>query len=258
MLADEYAAECGLLQSLDPRFKLVTFAALIVAVMFLKDSFLVLAVYLLCVALAVFSRIPVIFFFQRTWIFIPLFSLFIALPSLFSTFTPGEALTVIHVGNAGWVITRQGAAAAVLFVSRVLVSVSLAVVLTMTTRATELFAGLRWLGIPSIFVMTLGMCYRYIFLFVGIVQDMFLGIKSRTGGAICYRRGQKIAAWNMAMLWQKSLQMNQEVYNAMLSRGYTGEPRVLYRFRARPVDWVWVGFTIVILSGLVAAAVRGG
>jgi len=86
---------------------------------------------------------------------------------------------------------------------------------------------MRSFGVPQMFVMTLGMCYRYIFLFAEIIENTYLAIKSRVGGAIHYKHGQHIAVWNMASLWQKSLQLNKEVYDAMLSRGYTGEPKVL-------------------------------
>ena len=81
-----------------------------------------------------------------------------------------------------------------------------------------------------------------IFLFVSVIQDMFLGIKSRTGGIIHHRKGRKIVAWNIATLWGRSVRMNEEVYNAMLSRGYTGEPRAMHHFRACAADWVWLVF----------------
>jgi cobalt/nickel transport system permease protein len=251
VLSDEYAARRGLLQALDPRIKIASFIGLIAAVMFIRDSRNVFALYLLCVALAAASRIGILFFLKRTWVFIPLFSLFVAIPSLFSSFTPGEPMAVLSLWGGRLVITQQGFAGAVLFVSRVLVSVSLAVLMTITTRSDELFAALRCLGVPQIFVMTLSMCYRYIFLFAEIIQNMFMGIKSRTGGVIHYRKGQKIVAWNIAVLWQKSVQMNQDVYHAMLSRGYRGEARTLHRFRLRMLDWGWMGFSLVVSAALV-------
>jgi len=75
--------------------------------------------------------------------------------------------------------------------------------------------------------MTFGMCYRYIFLFAEIIENTYFAVKSRVGGVIHYKHGQHIATWRMASLWQRSLQLSGEIYDAMLSRGYTGEPKVL-------------------------------
>jgi cobalt/nickel transport system permease protein len=47
------------------------------------------------------------------------------------------------------------------------------------------------------------------------------------GGNLHYKKGQRIVAWKIANLWERSQQLNEEVYNAMLSRGYSGEPKVL-------------------------------
>jgi cobalt/nickel transport system permease protein len=254
VLSEEYASRRGLLQYLDPRAKMVGFVFLLAGVMFMKDSRQVFAMYLACLALALCSRINAAFFLKRTWVFIPLFALFIAVPALFSSFTPGEPLWVFHVFGAQMTVTRQGFAGAELFVLRVLASVSLVVLLTITTRHTDLFAVMRGLGVPQVFVMTLSMCYRYIFLFAAIVQDMFLGIKSRTGGIIHHRKGQKIVAWNIASLWGRSMRMNEEVYNAMLSRGYTGEPRVMHHFRTRPADWIWLALSAAVLVVTVGGA----
>lgn len=247
VLSDEYASRAGFLQSLDPRVKTVTFAGFIGAVMFMKDVRLVFLAYLFSLALAAVSRIGFLFFLKRTWIFIPLFSLFIAVPSLFSGFTPGETVAVLPVFGKTLTVTRPGLDGAVLFVARVLASVSLAILLTLTTRASGLFAALRWLGVPQVFVMTLNMCYRYIFLFAGIILDMHRAMKSRTGGKMHYRRGQKIVSWNIANLWVKSVQMNQQVYDAMLSRGYDGEAKVMRGLRTTAVDWWWAGFSAALV-----------
>jgi cobalt/nickel transport system permease protein len=251
VMSDEIAARRGLLQSIDPRVKIASLIGCIVAVMFVRDIRGVLAMYLVCLVLAAASRISIMFFLKRTVVFIPLFSFFIAIPALFSAFSPGEPLALLRLFGAQMVITRQGFSSAALFVSRVLVSVSLAVLLTITTRSSVLLAGLRCLGVPQIFVMTLRVCYRYIFLFAGIIQDMFLGIKSRSGGAVHYRKSQKIVAWNIAVLWQKSIRANQDVYNAMLSRGYTGEPRAVHGFCIRAIDWAWAFFCVILIVTLV-------
>jgi len=247
VFAEEYAAGGGFLQSLDPRVKAITFLLFIIQVLFSRSIPVFLFLYGLCLLLALASGINLGFFLKRTWVFIPLFALFIAIPALFSTFSPGEALATWNILGIKLIITRQGLGAAVTFIIRVAASVSFAVLLTITTRHFELLKVLRIFKIPQVFVMTLGMCYRYIYLFVSMIEDTYRAIKSRVGVSVHYKSGQNIVAWNIAFLWSRSLKLNEEVYRSMLSRGYTGEARVLNEFKAQVKDWLWL-FSVAALS----------
>lgn len=239
IFADEYALRKGFLQSLDPRIKTITFLLFIVGIMFTKSMPVLIWLYALCLLLTFVSEINLGFFLKRTWIFIPLFSLFIALPALFSIFTPGEPLTTLRIGSFELMITRQGLAGASLFVGRVITSVSFAVLLSITTKHFALLKVLRVFRIPQVFVMTVGMCYRYIYLFAEIIENTFLAIKSRVGTKLHYKKGQHIVTWNIACLWARSYQLNEQVYQAMLSRGYSGEPVVLHDYKTTLRDWLW-------------------
>ncbi len=251
VFSDEYAHRRGLLQSIDPRVKLFTFAVFLLTVLFTKSVLAVSCLYLLCLALARASKIELGFFLKRTWIFIPLFSLFIAIPAVFGAFTPGDTIAGFKALGFDIVVTRQGLSGAVLFVARVLTSVSFAVLLSITTRHFEVLKVLSVFRIPQVFVMILGMCYRYIYLFIEIIENTYMAIKSRVGRRIHYKKGQHMAAWNMASLWHRSYQMNEAVYGAMLSRGYTGEAAVLNYFKTKPADWVWLSFSIAVSAALI-------
>jgi cobalt/nickel transport system permease protein len=221
--SDEIALRKGLLQSVNSGIKIVLFLFFIILVLFTKNIVSLFGIYITALLLAGFSKINLGFFLKRTWIFIPLFAFFIAIPALFSIVTPGEALATFKIVGFKLTVTRQGLSGAALFVMRVVTSVSFAVLLSITTRHFELLRALRVFKIPQVFVMTLGMCYRYIFLFVEIVEHTYLAIKSRAGVKMHYRKGQHIVSWNIAHLWVRSYQLNQDVYKAMLSRGYRGE-----------------------------------
>ncbi len=251
LFSEEYALRKGFLQSIDPRFKLLAFAAILIAVLFIKSIPLLLCLYLLCLLSALLSRIDLLFFLKRTWIFIPLFSLFIAIPALFDTFTPGEALFSLNFWGLKLIISRQGFFGAVLFVTRVVTSVSFVVLLGIVTRHAQLLSVLRIFKIPQVFVMTLSMCYRYIYLFVEIIENTYLAIKSRVGVGVQYEKGQRLVAWNIGSLWQRSSNLNEEVYKAMLSRGYSGEPVVFKEFRAGFKDWSFLCLSVLICAVLV-------
>ncbi|MCX5678421.1 MAG: cobalt ECF transporter T component CbiQ [Candidatus Omnitrophica bacterium] len=248
VFSDEYASRKGLLQSIDPRMKLVTFALLLLTVLFTKSIATVFYLYVVSLIFTYLSKIDLAFFLKRTWIFIPLFSLFIAIPALFSVFTPGETISGFNVFGLHFIITRQGLYGASLFIMRVITSVSFAVLLSITTKHFELLKVLRIFRVPQVFVMILGMCYRYIYLFAEVVENTYLAIKSRVGTAMHYKKGQHIVAWSMASLWYRSYRFNEEVYSAMLSRGYRGEPVIFNDFRMRSRDWLWLGFVVIICA----------
>ena len=251
IFAEEYASKPGFLQSLDPRIKVITIFLLIIATILTRSIAVSCVLYALCLILAYFSQVKISFFLKRTWIFIPLFSLLIAIPALFSIFSPGESLFSVNLIGYKLIITRQGLWGATLFVTRVTASVSFAVLLSLTTRHFDLLKVLRIFGIPQIFVMTLGMCYRYIYLFLEVAGNTYLAIKSRVGTTVHYKRGQRMVAWNMASLWLRSYHLNEAVYQAMLSRGYTGEPAVLENFKTRWVDWVCLFITGLFFIALI-------
>jgi len=248
IFSDEYAARPGFLQARDARIKAIGILLLLLAVMFSRDIYFLIAMYLVCLLLAVFSSIGLGFFFKRTWIFIPLFALFIALPAIFEVFTPGAALARIQFLGLNLTITRQGVIAAVFFFTRVLTSVSLCVLLALTTRHFVLLKALRNFGVPQVFVMTLGMCYRYLYLFIEIIENTYMAIKSRVGVVSSTKKGQMVVAWNIGGLWQRSYALHNQVYGAMLARGYTGEPKYMDESRPGCKDWLWLGAAVLILG----------
>lgn len=244
IFAEEYALKSGLLQSLDPRVKIISFLLLILQALLTGSTAVLLFLYAFCLFLVLVSKINLGFFLKRTWIFIPLFSLFIALPAIFS---PGQALLTWHILGVKLMITRQGLDGGVIFVMRVVTCVSFAVLLNLTTQHFALLKALRIFKIPEIFIMILGMCYRYIYLFAGIIQNTYLAIKSRVGFGVQYQKGQDIVAWNIATLWERSVGLNEEVYKAMLSRGYQGEALAWNDFKIRTRDCLWLLAVVIII-----------
>lgn len=256
IFADQYALQKGFLQSIDPRVKVIAILLFIIHILLTKNIVILFCIYALCLFLALVSKIRLNFFLKRTWIFIPLFSLLIAIPALFSIFTPGEAFLTFKIFGLSLTITRQGLAGACLFIMRVVSCVSFAVLLSITTRHFELLKVLRIFRIPQIFVMTLGMCYRYIFLFIEIIENTYLAVKSRVGNKVHYKKGQRIVAWNIASLWSRSYHLNEDVYQAMLSRGYRGEPVVIHEFKTTRKDWVFL-FCVLVISILILKGLHG-
>jgi cobalt/nickel transport system permease protein len=264
--AEQVAARDGLLQRIDPRVKIIGLVLLLIAAAFAANPLTLVALYLFLLFVAAWSAIPVSFFIKRVWLFIPLFAVIIILPSLFNVVRPGDPLWTIwefdHEVTLGpWslgtslAITRQGVVGGFLLVMRVAVSVSLAVLVALTTRWAELLRALRYFHVPAVIVLVLSMTYRYIYLLLGLATDMYVARSSRLAGSSSPREDRHFTAASIGALLGKSHELSGEVYSAMVSRGYTGEPRIGHHLSLRAIDLV-AGATLLMMAALTIGGER--
>ena len=82
VFSEELARKDGFLQNIDPRVKVITFLALLLAVGLSKGLLIIVALYFLTLILAWHSWIPLGFFIKRVWLFMPFFTGIVALPAL--------------------------------------------------------------------------------------------------------------------------------------------------------------------------------
>jgi cobalt/nickel transport system permease protein len=246
---EQMAGKNGFLQGRDPRFKCLSAVLLLIAVLMSKSVAELSILYCALLFLVGVSSIGLIFFLERTLLFVPIFSFFIVVPAIFNIVTPGEPLVSFKLFAWTLSITRQGVDSAVIFFMRVLDSVSIAVLLVLTTRQHVLLKTLRIFRVPQLFVMTMGMTYRYVFLFLDIIQKMFIAIKSRVGFVSSTKTGRRVVTANMAGLWLHSYRLQSQVYDAMVSRGYSGEAYVIDEFKAKAGDYIFSALALCALIG---------
>jgi cobalt/nickel transport system permease protein len=250
VISEETASRKGFMQDLDPRFKILTVFFLLTSILFTKSAVVLSGLYLICIILALFSRIGLTFFLKRTLVFIPIFSFFIIFPAIFNIITPGSPAGGPAENPGKIFITIEGLRTSGIFILRVTGSVSFAILLALTTRHTVLLKALRKFGIPQIFVMTFGMTYRYLYFLLSIAQNTLLAVKSRSGSVMTSSSGQKIATGTMTGLWTRSYKMHDQVYKAMLSRGYSGEPLSYDEFKFTIKDIIILSTSIIIFTGV--------
>lgn len=232
-------AQTGLLQRVDPRVKVAGMFVLIVSVAATHSLRAVAAVLLLAATLAAASRISPIDLARWVWMPVLLFSGLIALPAVF--LTPGDRL---H----GMPLTAQGLRAASFLLLRAETAVSLSSLLVLTTRWGHLLKALRVLRLPVVFVVILGMTYRYLFLMLETALDMFESRESRTVGVLKPADRRRLASATVGVLLSKSYQLSSEVHLAMQSRGFRGEVYLLHEFTARGSDWIWLVFFFTVAA----------
>lgn len=260
MFSEDMARQPGLLQRLDPRAKLVAMILLLIAAGLVHNITTLLIMYAGTLVLATTSSLPLGFFIKRVWLFIPVFTLIVVLPATLSIVTQGHIVLELWTWNGtpqGF--TSQGLTSAALVVSRVAVSISLVVLLTVTTPWTKLLVALRSLGVPKIFILVIGMAYRYIFLLLESVTEMYQARKSRTIGVARHDRAARaFVGASAGALLGKANHLSEEVHHAMVARGYRGNARVLDELRFRTIDLVVIGCSVAIAVAVVAGDVLLG
>lgn len=234
LVAEKLAKVDGLLQAIDARVKIVGLLALIISVSLARNFFVIGAIFVVALLMALMSRVPLRTLLTRVWLSAFLFTGMIALPAIF--ITPGEVWARVPLLH--WAVTVQGLRSAAYLLSRVETTVTLSVLLVLTTLWTQVLKALWVLRVPVVFIVILGMTYRYIFLLLEIAHDLFESRQSRMVGRLEGREQRRVAATSVGVLLNKTLGMSGEVYLAMQSRGFRGEVYTLDEFKMRARDWL--------------------
>jgi cobalt/nickel transport system permease protein len=236
VFTEERARSRGWLQAVDPRAKLGMFLAVILAASLSSSIVVEIALYLLVLGAAAASRVPFDFFVKRVWLGIPLFAGIVVIPAIF--FVPGPRLFDLPLGPLHLAPSIPGLIGAVLFIARVGVSVSLAVLLVLTTPWADLLKSLQAIRVPQLFVLILAMAYRYIFLFLHLANGMFEARKSRIVARTSGGEQRRFISGTIGNLLNRSVKMSNDVYAAMAARGFTGSIRSFQAYRMRSADWL--------------------
>jgi cobalt/nickel transport system permease protein len=251
---EELAARPGLLQKLDPRIKLVTLVLFAVTVSLVHSVWVLLALVAVTCVLAAASRIRVAAFARKVWLSAALLAFLVALPSALAWFTPGTA--VFSLGPLTF--TEPGLLGVATLVARVAAAAGFALLVVWTMRWPDLLRALSSLRMPDVVVATLGMAQKQILTLLRTVEQIHLARESRTLGLGTTRDNRKWVTERMAFVVRKSMKTADDVYDAMLARGYTGTMPSLRRLQVRARDWAWLGTCVALCAAaLVAARVTG-
>ena len=250
MFADEVAERGGALQRLDPRVKVVSLLVLLVAAATVRREPVLLGLYALTLVLAVSAGLTLRFFLARVWLFVPVFTAIVVAPATLNLVTPGHV--VVSLGT--WFgtpvgLTQEGLTAALLIVTRVATSVSLAVLLTLTTPWPRLLNALQALHVPQVFVLVTGMGYRYVFSLLGSVDEMYTARRARTvGRESSVKNGRSFVSASAGALFARTYALSEEVHMAMVARGYSLARPTSTREPVRRTDWVSLVFAALLAA----------
>ena len=199
-----------------------------------------LAFFLLLVAAAVVSRIPILLLFKRALIEIP----FIFFAILMPFFGTGETFEF-----AGLELYREGLLAGTSIVVKGTLGVLAAVILSTTTTAREILRGLERLKLPTVMVQIASFMLRYVNVVNDEMERMKIARESR-GFEATGMKSWKVLATAAGALFIRSYERGERVHLSMLSRGYAGVLPQEYQHKIKGSTW----FTAMIYP-LVAALI---
>lgn len=229
---DRYAELDSPLHALEARTKIIGFTALSATVLMLPPgagtSFL-LFFFLVAVMMGI-SQIPLEFIAGRTLMILP----FVLLAAIAAPWRN-------DIGFA-WFSA---------LLMRSLLCLVFLVLLTNTTRFTELLRGLRRMGVPRVLVLNLGFLYRYIFVLADEIMRMRLADECRRVGRLPLRRELGLLTSMLGTLLLRSFERAERMYQAMLSRGYSADFPV-----AAPRRFSWRDLVFLSLVALFVYTIR--
>lgn len=212
---DKYSDLDSPLHRIDPRIKLVSvFSALVIIVSEPRGEIFPFIFYgLITGVLILMSRIPPAYIFKRCLVVLP----FIFLASLFY---PLSAYIVEGNKTAGIdpFLLRGGISVFL----KAYTALILLILLTSAEKFHNLLQGLRRLKMPRILGIMSALMYRYVFIIHDEVLRTSRARESRTPGKLLMNRFRVYGNF-IAMVFIRSLERSEIIYNSMLSRGFKGE-----------------------------------
>jgi len=255
---DRYHASESLLHRLDPRVKVLVTVSFILSNALIPDgTWLSFAFCWLLILLAnQQARLGLGFTFKRSFVALP-FAL-AAITVIFSI--PGRTLAEWHIISLILVPTDAGLLRFLSILVRSWLSIQMAILLVATTQFPDLIHAFEHLRVPRILTTIIAFLYRYLFVLTDEVFRLLRAREARSAGLPGQKRGGSLlwrarVTGNMAgQLFLRSYERSDRIYNAMLSRGYSGNLRTLHPHIMRRRDWLVL---IVMLGSLLLIQLTG-
>lgn len=214
---EHFANKPYFLQKFPIEFKLLSLIILLVSLSLLHSPFVLGAVYIVLLLLALVSRVDIRIFISFILPIVGFFAIIVYLPGALSLIVKGVPVFCVSKSIC---LTDNGLHTAFSNTLRTLDSITLVVLFNMTTKWSSLIGGLKSIGVPLVIVDIINLSYRYIFIFMTNLMESHYSLKSRLIEKPGLVQACSAIASQVAVIFRKSAVMTEESYNAMLSRGY--------------------------------------
>ncbi|AFZ32952.1 cobalt ABC transporter, inner membrane subunit CbiQ [Gloeocapsa sp. PCC 7428] len=246
---DTYAYLKSPIHRWEPRCKLVALLTLIFAFAFVQQLILLPAMVIVTLIYYGVSRLPVAFLLKR--LRYPGF--FLAAIAILLPFSVGDTV----IWQASFLALRQeGLLALTLVITRFLCILTVGLILFGTAPFLTSIKAMRSLGLPPVLADMTLLSYRYIEQFGEDLRRMQTAMRLR-GFRVnnLSRRNLIVLASLIGSLLVRSYDQSQQVYQAMILRGYGCIPPRRQRFKTHASDLIALIVTCFIAFGFVVAEI---
>lgn len=246
---DTYAYLKSPIHRWEPRCKLVALLALIFAFAFVQQLILLPAMVIVTLVYYGVSRLPGSFLLKR--LRYPGF--FLAAIAILLPFTVGDTV----IWQLGFLALRQeGLLALALIVTRFLCILTVGLILFGTAPFLTSIKAMRSLGLPPVLADMTLLSYRYIEQFGEDLARMQTAMRLRGFRANrLSRRNLTVLASLAGSLLVRSYEQSQQVYQAMILRGYGVTQRRRQQFKTHASDLITFLVTCFVAFGFVVAEI---
>lgn len=248
---DRYHEKESFLHRLDPRVKVLMTVIYIISNALLPDGawLAFICAWMFLIIANLLSQLGIGYTFKRSIIALP-FAL-IAVTILFSM--PGKPVFTFQFLMSHLVVTDAGLLRFMSILIRSWLSVQMAILLVAVTRFPDLIHALEHLRVPAILTTIIAFLYRYLFVLTDEVFRLIRARESRSAASAGNRSGGGVlwrakVAGNMAgQLFLRSYERSDRIYNAMMSRGYTGHLYTLNPHEMKSSDYFVAAFVVAVI-----------
>jgi energy-coupling factor transporter transmembrane protein EcfT len=141
-------------------------------------------------------------------------------------------------------ITREGFFLLIRFFLKVTNSITLTLLIIFTTPFNELIKSLKLFKVPDMFLLVITLTYKFLFILSQTTEETYFALKSRWWKKTKEYEINRIVAGRIAHIFQKSWIKYEEIYRAMIARGYSGTVYVIYSKKIRWQDITFLAFSL--------------
>ncbi|VUT28290.1 MAG: Energy-coupling factor transporter transmembrane protein EcfT [Candidatus Syntrophoarchaeum sp. GoM_oil] len=231
---DRYHRLSSPIHNWDPRAKLVSILVLIFSIVLVYNLKMAVVGLFFAMVILLISRIPLSFVLSHIkWVILFVSPFIIILP--------------LRIGDGGIGIDPYGLWYGSLIVLKAIAAVILIFPMIGTARFDTSLKALLDLKVPNKLVQMLVFTFRYIFVFIEEFHRLMRSLESRHFEIKTRIYTITTLGKAMGMLFVKSVERAERVYDAMISRGYDGILRGGGEFKMRGADWL-KSLVILILA----------
>ncbi len=253
----QFANKTGFFQLLDSRVKTIFLFVYVVFISVSSSITCQILFLLIFILFCIISKVNFLFIYKRAFFFGFIYGFLIFVPASLNIFSKGEnAITLFRFSqeHTWWIytipkeiaITYEGIYTVFRLTLKVVNAISIVLILMSTTTFERIIKSLSFFKIPKIFLLTITLAYRFIFVLSNTIIETYYAIKMRWWNRNSMINADEIVTGRIGYLFRKSWERYEIVYQSMIARGFNGKIEFCYFEKLRRNDFLFMIISSII------------